>query len=623
MYENRPKTSSKTSKFRRFFGAIGRGITWLRVVLGNMIFLCLLVVLFVTLSHKAPVPLPDEFALRLAPTGFLVDEKRYTDPLALMFQDDDPAQAETLVRDLVDAIDRARDDPRVTALLLDLNDFMGGGVSKMDEVAAALRRFREANKPLIASSDFYSQNQYYLASHADEILLHPMGGVLLTGYGNYRPYFKEALDKLAINFHIFRVGQYKDAVEPFMRNSMSQASREHNQEWLNQLWGQYTSRVEAQRQLPSGAINTYIEQLDQQLQAMDGNAAQLAQETGLVTQILDHRQRRDKFTQRFGESPFGHAFNAVNHRAYLAQSQPQTTSDKGKVALLVASGTIVDGQAPEGGIGSETFIQRLQQVREDDQIKALVVRIDSGGGSAFASEVIRAELEALRQEGMPVLVSMGSIAASGGYWMAMGADEVWATPTSLTGSIGVFGAIPTFEDSLELLGIQVDGVGTTDLAGALRPDRALNPKAETLIQQSVNRIYRQFIELVSQARGLEPERVHQIAQGRVWTGARARELGLVDQLGSLEEVIAQAAERAQLDEYQLLPISRPLSPFEQLLRQLQDSRVAAYLPRVQSPEWLPDNIKRDLSPLLAPLRALGDMDDKRAIYARCLVCVAP
>lgn len=619
MYENRPQAS----KFRRFFGAIGRGITWLRVVLGNLIFLGLLVALFMALSPKQPVPLPDQFALQLAPTGFLVDEKSYTDPLALMFQDQGPAQAETLVRDLVDAIDRAKEDSRVTALLLDLNDFMGGGVSKMDEVAAALRRFRETNKPLIASSDFYSQNQYYLASHADEILLHPMGGVLLTGYGSYRPYFKEALDKLAVNFHIFRVGKYKDAVEPFMRNSMSTASREHNREWLNQLWGQYTSRVEQQRQLPSGAINAYIEQLDQQLQALDGNAAQLALESGLVTQVLDHRQRQNKFTQRFGKSPFGHAFNAVNHRAYLAQTQREAPSEGGKIALLVASGTIVDGEAPEGGIGSETFIQRLQQVREDDQIKALVVRIDSGGGSAFASEVIRAELEALRREGMPVLVSMGSMAASGGYWMAMGADEVWATPTSLTGSIGVFGAIPTFENSLELLGIQVDGVGTTDLAGALRPDRALSPKAETLIQQSVNRIYQQFIELVSQARGLEEEQVHQIAQGRVWTGARAKELGLVDQLGSLDEVITQAAEHAGLDEYRLLPISRPLSPFEQLMRQLQDSRVSAYLPRVQSPDWLPDNLKRDLSPLLAPLRALNDMDDKRAVYARCLTCAAP
>ena len=619
MQENRPQTS----RLRRFFSAIGRGITWLRVVLGNLIFIGLLVALVLVLSPKQPVPLPDEFALHLAPTGFLVDEKSYNDPLALIFQSEDPAQAETLVRDLVAAIDRAREDPRVTALLLDLNDFMGGGVSKMDEVAAALRRFRKANKPLIASSDFYSQNQYYLASHADEILLHPMGGVLLTGYGSYRPYFKEALEKLAINFHIFRVGKYKDAVEPFIRNNMSAASREHNQEWLNQLWGQYTSRVEAQRQLPSGAVNTYIEQLDQQLRAVDGNAAQLALESGLVTQVLDHRQRQNKFTQHFGKSPFGHSFNAINHRAYLAQTQPKASSAKGKIALLVASGTIMDGEAPEGGIGSETFIQRLQQVREDDHIKALVVRIDSGGGSAFASEVIRAELEALRRDGMPVLVSMGSMAASGGYWMAMGADEVWATPTSLTGSIGVFGAIPTFENSLELLGIQVDGVGTTDLAGALRPDRALSPKAETLIQQSVDHIYRQFINLVSQARGLEPEQVHQIAQGRVWTGARAKELDLVDELGSLDEVIAQAAKRAQLKEYQLVPISRPLSPFEQIVRQLQDSRVGAYLPRVQSTDWLPDNLKRTLSPLLAPLRALGDMDDKHAVYARCLVCVAP
>lgn len=623
-YNDHDERPHKPGSIRRFFRFLGRAINWLRVTLSNLVFLLILLfIVFAFTSSEEPLILPDSFALTLSPSGFLVDEESYVAPVEMLMNGSN-ASFETPVRDLVKAIDNGREDPRVSALVLELDDMLGGGISKLEEIGAALGRFKETDKPIIATGSLYSQEQYYLASYADEIYIDPMGSILLTGYSNYRTYFKDAIDKLAINFHVFRVGQYKDFVEPYTRNSMSPASREHNSEWLNQLWGVYTSRVEAQRQLPSGALNDYISQMDSLLRAVDGDSAQLALDSKLVDGIQSHREREQMLVERFGRNQQGDGYNGIGYQTFLADTDRQkSNAADGKVGVILATGTIQTGEHPEGSIGSETFIQRLQQVRDDPSIKALVVRIDSGGGSAYASEVIRSELAALRAEGMPVLVSMGSLAASGGYWMAMGADEVWATPTTLTGSIGVFGAIPTFEDSLDKIGINVDGVGTTPLAGAMRLDRTLSPQAKAIVQQTINHIYDEFTSMVAEARGLTQERVDQLAQGRVWTGATAHELGLVDQLGSLKETIAAAASHAEMDAYDVRVITRPLSPFEQLARQLSQSSVSAYLPQVQQSPWLSQDLKRQLAPLLEPLRALSELDDPRAVYARCMECLAP
>ncbi|WP_347331993.1 signal peptide peptidase SppA [Marinimicrobium locisalis] len=620
-YAERPR---KPGPIRRFFGFLGRAISWLRVTLSNLLFLLIVVVIVLAITDaEEPMVMPDSFALTLSPSGFLVDEESYVAPVEMLMSGDD-GSLETPVRELVEAIDESRQDPRVSALVLQLDDLLGGGISKLEEIGAALKRFKQTDKPIIATGSLYTQDQYYLASYADEIYIDPMGSILLTGYSNYRTYFKDAIDKLEINFHVFRVGQYKDFVEPYTRNSMSPASREHSSEWLNQLWGVYTSRVEAQRQLPSGAINDYISQMDSLLSAVGGDSAQLALDSKLVDDILSHREREQMLVERFGKNQHGEGYNGIDYRTFLSDLDRQPSVEpEGKVGLILATGTIQSGEQPEGSIGSETIIQRLQQVREDPSIKAVVVRIDSGGGGAYASEVIRSELEALRAEGMPVLVSMGSMAASGGYWMAMGADEVWATPTTLTGSIGVFGAIPTFEDSLENIGINVDGVGTTPLAGAMRLDRTLTPQAKTIVQQTVNHIYEEFTSMVAEARGLPQERVDQLAQGRVWTGATAHELGLVDQLGSLKETIAAAASHAKLEEYDVRLLSRPLSPFEQLARQFSQSSISALIPHARQNQWLSQDLKRQLAPLLEPLRALSELDDPRAVYARCMECLTP
>ncbi len=599
-------------------------ISWIRIILTNLVFLLLLIIVLAAIFGSSLRPLPEQFALRLAPTGVLVDQRSHLDASALLLGGQKPEDNETLVRELVVAIDEAAKDPRVTGLVMELDGLMGGGLSKMQEVGAALDRFRASGKPSIAVGGNFSQDQYYLASHADEIYLHDMGSLLLTGYGRYSQYYKSALDKLAVNFHVFRTGNFKDAVEPFLRDDMSEESKAHNTRLIHELWDSYTAQVEKRRQLPPGSINDYIDQLETRLAAAKGDAAWLAAELGLVDDVGSRQKFDQQLVERFGQSDEGYFYQGVGVSAYLANlrlKQKENATDK--IGLIVASGTILDGYQPDGSIGSNTLVDLLRSLHDQEHIKALVIRIDSGGGSAFASEIIRAEIAALRARGMPVLVSMGSVAASGGYWIAAGADEIWATPTSITGSIGVFGAFPTLEASLAKLGIHTDGVGTTELSGALRSDRPLSPKAGEIIQQSVDHIYQRFIRLVADARKTEPEAIDQVAQGQIWSGAKAKTLGLVDHLGNLEDVIAAAAQRAQLENYAVEVIRQPLSPGEEFLRQLMSSQVGALLSAQLTREVLPLTSWQEIKPLLRPLTDLQKMNDPRAIYAWCADCLAP
>lgn len=599
-------------------------ISWMRIIVVNLVFLLLLLIFLGAIFGSSLQPLPEKFALRLAPTGVLVDQRSYLNPSTLLLSGQDAESSETLVRDLVLAIDEAAKDPRVTGLVLELDGLLGGGLSKMQEVGAALDRFRASGKPSIAVGSNFSQDQYYLASHADEIYLHDMGSLLLTGYGRYGQYFKSALDKLAVNFHVFRTGEFKDAVEPFLRDDMSEESKAHNSRLINELWDSYTSEVEKRRQLPPGSLNDYINQMDTKLAQAKGDSAWLAAELGLVDDVGSRQKIDQQLIQRFGQSDEGSFYQGVGVGSYLANLRlKRKKSSTDAVGLIVASGTIVEGYQPDGAIGSETLLDLLRSVPEKKNIKALVIRIDSGGGSAFASEVIRAEIAALRAQDLPVLISMGSVAASGGYWMATGADEIWATPTTITGSIGVFGAFPTLEASLAKLGIHTDGVGTTELSGALRSDRPLSPKAGDIIQQSVDHIYQRFIHLVAEARKAEPEAIDKIAQGQIWSGATARSLGLVDHLGNLEDVIAAAAKKAELENYSVELIRQPLTPGEELLRKLIDGPVSAAFSRQLAQHILPLTSWQEFSPLFRPLTDLQKMNDPRAVYAWCADCLAP
>ncbi|AFU98320.1 signal peptide peptidase SppA [Simiduia agarivorans] len=605
--------SQKPGFIRRLFSGLWGAITWIRSLLANLIFLVIVLVIFAAITGHEPFEMPEKTALRIAPQGLLVDQLTYVDPMSRLMSEDNGPQ-ETRVKTLIDAINRAADDNRVTTLVLDLNYLLGGGISKMEEIGEALENFRSREKAIIAFADSYSQDTYYLASYADEVYINPLGSVFLTGYGRYRSYFKDALDKLQVDFHVFRVGEYKDFIEPFTRNDMSGASREHNSQWLHELWSTYTSHVEERRNLPVGAIDNYINSADDLLAKAEGHSANLAKETGLVDGILNRTGLKTMLTERFGYDEEAEDYQALDAEFYLSVTDEEQKKFNQHVGLVVASGSIMDGDQPAGNIGGDSTARLLEMARNDDSIKAVVLRVDSGGGSAFASEVIREQVVALKQAGKPVVVSMGSVAASGGYWITAGADQVWATPTTITGSIGVFGAFPTLQNSFAKLGIHNDGVGTTELAG-IRMDRALPEKAARVIQMSVDNIYQQFLALVADARGTTPEAIHQIAQGRVWTGATAQDIGLVDQLGSLNDAVAAAASLANLSEYGVTEVVKPLSPGEAFMEQLmKNAHVDMGL--------APSGLRTALAPLVKPFAILAEMNDPRGVYARCEECSA-
>lgn len=612
----------KPGIFRRLFGFIGKLASGLRILL-NILFLLVVVVFILSIFRKDVQPLPEKAALRIAPGGFLVEQKTYVDPLTQLLQQSGPADAETLVHDLTEAIDEASDDPRITSLVLELDYLLGGGLTKLEEVAQALSRFRESGKPIIAVGDSYTQEQYYLASFADEIHLNPMGAVLITGYGNYPNYIKGALDKLRINVHVFRVGSYKDAIEPFTRTDMSPASREHNSAWLNALWSAYTRRVETQRELPVDAINDYVNNLVSKLEDQRGNTAETAVASGLVDKLSTRPQMLARLQTLAGSNDKG-GYQAVDVDRYLGHTRRAEAAEvlpsTDKVGLIVARGAILDGEHPAGTIGSDSLAKLFQQVRKQ-QFKALVLRIDSPGGSAFASEVIRQEMVLTRQAGIPVIVSMGSVAASGGYWMAMGANQIWASPTTITGSIGVFGVIPTFENSLAALGISSDGIGTTNLSDLYRLDRPMSPQAKQLIQFGVNHVYDQFLGIVAEARNSTPERIHGIAQGRVWTGEKAKALGLVDHLGNLQEAMDAAALAAGLDTYQTEEVKSPMDFREQLMRQLSGSVVGQWI-RWLPADWLPQGLLAEVYGATRELQLLNRFNDPRGLYLHCFECTA-
>jgi len=614
--------SEKPGLIRRFFRFIGGLLSAVRSLI-NLIFILVVVVVVLSFFQDDVQPLPEKAALRVAPGGFLVEQKTYVDPLTQMLEQSSSADAETLTHDLIEAINHAANDSRITSLVLELDHLLGGGISKLEDIGGALARFKDSGKPIIAVGDNYTQEQYYLASYADEIHLNPMGAVLLTGYGSYPSYLKEALNKLRINLHIFRVGTYKDAIEPFTRTNMSAASREHTTEWINALWAVYTNRVETLRELPADAINDYANNLGNKLAIHNGDTARLAVVAGLVDKLSTRAQMMARLQQLAGVADEG-GYEKIDVARYLGHVRRmkslQSGAEDNKIGLIVAKGAIFDGEKRAGTVGSDSLSELFRQARKNKQIKAVVLRIDSPGGSAFASEVIRQQVVQTKEAGIPVIVSMGSVAASGGYWIAMGADQVWANPTTITGSIGVFGIIPTFEDSLEALGIHSDGVGTTALSDFYQLSRPMSPQAKQIVQAGVDHIYDRFLSIVAEARESSTDQVNQVAQGRVWTGSKALELGLVDKLGNLKQAIDAAATLAGLDIYDVEQIRQPLDFREQLLREITNSQ-SGMLSAVLPQKWLPSSLVSYLYGFSKKLEVLTQFNDPRGIYLNCFECV--
>ena len=608
--------------------AIGKVLHWIWSGLDGLrkvlhLLLLLLIFLAIGTLFSRPIPLvPDNAALVIAPEGPVVEQ--FTgDPVERAVAESlRRGPTETRLRDLVDAIHAARDDKRITALYLDLGAMSGGGLAKLQEVAAAVDEFRKSGKPVLAYADFYDQPQYYLAAHADEVYLDPQGVVYVDGYANYGMFIKDALDKLLVDWNVFRVGQYKSAVEMFTRNDMSPAEREESLAWLGSVWGTYKSQTAAARGIKPEALQAYADEAVTALRKTEGNLARMALDAGLVTGLEGRYQVEERLATITGEDEDSHSYKGVDVESYLANvnsSEALESKPSQKIAVVVASGDIVPGEQPPGMIGSDTLSQQFRDLRFDDDVKAVVLRIDSPGGSVFASDVIRREVDELKKAGKPVVASMSSLAASGGYYIAMDADRIVASPATLTGSIGIFAMFPTFQRTLEKVGVHVDGVGTTALAGEFRPDRAMGEPTREILQQSIEYGYREFIGHVAKARKKDVAEIDAIAQGRVWSGADAKKLGLVDELGGYQDAIRLAAKLAKLGkDYDVVYDDREPGIGEALglrVRSAAARVVAPLLPQDALPK-----LPRALAPVVAEMQRIERLADPRNVYAYCFAC---
>ena len=525
-----------------------RRLWWLvdgtRRLLLNLLFLALIGALVWAFATRGPAALQDKTVLVLNLRGPVVEQYSgsWRDTALGRARGDEPGQVQ--LRDVLDVLDAAAKDPQITQALLILDEFQGAGLATLREISVALQRFKASGKPVVAWGSRFDQRQYHVASAASEVLLHPMGMVQLEGFGRYRNYYRDALDKLGVTVNLVRVGTYKSFGEPFTENGPSPASVEAESLLVNGLWSTYTDAVEQARRLGAGGINRGIDALPGSLVALNGDLARLALQNKLVDALKTRDELRQMMIERGALDDKSKSFRQVSFDAYLARLKPKRDGEA--LAVVVAEGEISDGEAPPGRIGGLSTAALIRKAREDEQVKALVLRVDSPGGSAFGAELIRRELELTRAAGKPVVVSMGDLAASGGYWIATAADEVIADAATITGSIGVFTLLPTGEKALDKLGVHTAGVTTTWLGGAYDPRRAIDPRFTTLLQSSVDHIYAEFIAKVAAARKRTPQQIDAVAQGRVWTGAQALERGLVDRLGSYGDALTAAAQRGKL-----------------------------------------------------------------------------
>jgi protease-4 len=609
----------------RFFGYIWRFIERLVKAVQVIFFLFVIAFFFAVFSGMSgvAVSVPQKAALIIAPQGSLV-EQASGETLSQALMSSNQTAAQTVVGDIVDSLRRAAEDDRIQAVVLAPNYLAGGGLSKQQVIAAAIDDFKASGKPVVAMADSYSQAQYYFASHADEIYMHDFGFVLIEGFGYFKTYFAEAIDKLKVDVNVFRVGEYKSFVEPYERNSMSEEDRDSARRWMDQLWSAYRSDIAAARGLTNEDFDMYVNNATVLLEAAQGDAAQAAKDAGLIDGLMNHQEFRSYMQSLVGvDEERTDSFANIDFQSYLMATdfENRESNQLGPdVAVIVASGNIVDGEAAPGTIGSLSLARLIREAATDDEVAALVLRVDSPGGSMFASEVVLDELEALQAAGKPFVASMSSVAASGGYYISMAADEIWAAETTISGSIGVGAIYPTFQRSLESLGVRVDGFGTTELAGQLNPTMKLGDQGRQLLDISVRSAYDVFIGKVAEHRGLELSRVDELARGRIWTGADARDLGLVDKLGTLDDALESAARLAGLpdDGWDTVYIARQQSLAEKLLMQymqLLEQMLSVFGEGGSGLSSLMQGLS-DRVGIAVPL--LQQWNDPRSIYYHCL-----
>ena len=573
----------RPSRLRRVFSGVGRGLDMLQTGIKRLFMLLAIggAVVGVVAGIKASQPpaLQEQTVLVLDLDGPLREQAAGGARDSVLGQLQGQAPKQVRLRDLLAALDHAQRDPNIRAVMLKLDQFGGAGLSSLREVAAAIERFKATGKPVVAWGNNWDQRGYFLAAHASEVWLHPMGGVLVEGYGRQRNYYKDALDKVGVQANVIRVGKYKNAGEPYFTNGPSKETLESEAHVYEAIWELYRRGVERARKLPDGAIQQAIDSLPGSLTSVGGDGAQWALQQKWVDALKTQDEMRKAMIEAGAADEKKKSFRQVSLGQYL-RHVPRRPADA-PVAIVVAEGEIGDGQAPAGRVGGDSTSALIRSAREDDKIKAVVLRVNSPGGSAFASEQIRRELQLTREAGKPVVVSMGDVAASGGYWVAMAADEVIAEPATITGSIGVFGMLPTAQGLMDKAGVRTGGYRTTWLVGAYDFRRDLDPRFAQLVQASIGHIYTDFTTKAAAARSTTREAIDAVAQGRIWTGEQARGHGLIDRTGTLGDAIKAAREKAKLPEDAAVRyVEKSPGPFMELLQQL--GLEAGALQRVQA-----------------------------------------
>lgn len=560
--------------------------------------------------------------LNFSPNGVIVEETSQVSPgdafTSALLGGGTPDQI--LLRDVVEGLRLAAQDDEVTALLVNFDGLAGATPAAMHAIAAEMTAFREAGKEIIAYGEYYSMGGYMLASHASEVHMHEMGGAMVNGYAIYRTFFRSLLERLNVTVNVYRVGTFKSALEPFLGDSMSPEAAEATRYVFGDIWAAYQARVEAARSLEAGALQTYADTFPELLARVDGDVARVAQEAGLVDSLTGRGAWRTMMEERFGRDEEENRIRSSNFLDYVEARRPEPSGSGDVIAVINAVGTILEGDGDGGVIGGDRHANLIRQARLDDDVKAIVLRIDSGGGSAFASELIREELLLAREQGKIIIASMGGVAASGGYWIAAPAHEIWAEPTTITGSIGIFGFIPTFENTLAEIGVYEDGVALTETARAPSATGGVTTAWADILQQNIEAGYEQFLGVVGEARNMTRDEVDAVAQGRIWTGAQAHERGLVDHLGGYDEAIAAAAARAGLEEgeYRVKEFVEEVDPFKAFLDMIGLSFVGAVF---DGSGVLPGGLfGQAASQAGAELERINMMTDRRGVYATCLEC---
>ena len=605
---------NETTKIDQFW----QWVTTARKFTINLLFLLIVLVILATILGSifsgSKLPDPEGKALVVNPQGPIVEQVSSSlDPLSFALYG--PPTPGVNVRNVLFALNKAKEDQRIEHVILQLDNIGGTGQTVLYDVGQALEELKDSGKNIVAVSDYYSEDSYYLASFANEIIMHPDGGVDIFGYSRIRTYYKSLIDKLEVTVNLFRVGKFKSAMEPYIRDNMSDAAKEASIGYLNTLWDSWKKIVSSNRALETEDIQNYADTLDELVIKEIGDTGKTALNFKLVDKLLNRNQQRDYLIDLVGSDEEEKSFAQVSLRDYfeITRQEEAKNKSKNKIAVVVASGSIVDGTQRPGMIGGDSTAQLLREAHEDEDVKAIVLRVDSGGGSAFASEVIREEIVVAKSKDIKVIASMSNVAASGGYWISASADEIWASHDTITGSIGIFGFLPTFEKPLDKIGVHTDGVSTTKIGAGIDPMQSLNPIIARVIQSNIEHGYQRFIKLVAESRNMTLEEVDEIAQGRVWAGEMALEIGLIDNLGNMEDAVKRAAELADLEDYKTFYPSLPLEWTDQILKQFFSKIKGIFKSRIGNK----DLIKRSFE----LMNDLETYNDPKGIYLKCLDCL--